>query len=132
MDYVVIGDTAYDVIVKSVSEKFDILHSDNAGRTSGIGSKMTLDPLGAFIGHKVTFYRKDGQEALYDRLFNDLLTPRYNGLHITVPHDQGVISYDAYVSTGERAVQSIDKKTGKTYWGEFSVQFTPMEAQVTV
>ena len=131
MEYVVIDGVPYDVIVKSVVEKFDIMHSDNAGRTTGVGLKMSLDPLGTFIGHKVTFARKNGQETVYDSLFNKLLAPRFEGLSISVPHDQGVISYDAYVSTGERAVQRIDKKSGKTYWGEFTVQFTPMEAQVT-
>ena len=131
MEYVVIDGVSYDVIVKSVVEKFDIMHSDNAGRTTGVGLKMSLDPLGTFIGHKVTFARKNGQETVYDNLFNKLLAPRFEGLSISVPHDQGVISYDAYVSTGERAVQRIDKKSGKTYWGEFTVQFTPMEAQVT-
>ena len=57
MDYVKIDGTAYDVLVINIEESFNILYSENTGRTISTGAKMTLDPLGTFIGHNVTFKR---------------------------------------------------------------------------
>lgn len=130
MDYVVINGKSYDVIVESLNETFDITHSENAGRTIAPGAPMVLDPLGTFIGHQITFRRKPGHEKAYDELFEMLYQPRYEGLPVKIVHGQSTISYDAYVSTGERALKRIDTSSGKVYWGEFSVKITPTEAQV--
>ena len=60
MDLVKIGGKVYDVLVTELSENFNILYSENTGRTMSAGARMTLDPLGTFYGHKVTFQRKRG------------------------------------------------------------------------
>ena len=130
MDYVKIGGIPYDVLVVNIKESFNILYSENTGRVISAGAKMVLDPLGTFIGHKVTFKRKQGHEREYDELFEYLLFPRYDGIPIEIVHNQKTISYLAYVSTGERELQRIDANTGVVYWGEFSANFIPMEAQV--
>lgn len=130
MDYVKIGGIKYDVLVTAISENFNILYSENTGRTMSEGARMMLDPLGTFIGHKVTFQRKQGKEEEYDRLFDYVSKPRYDGIAVEIVHNQTTLSYDAYISSGERAVKRIDEKTGKVYWGEFSVNIVPMEAQV--
>lgn len=130
MDYVKIGGTAYDVLVVELSENFNILYSENTGRTISAGARMTLDPLGTFFGHKITFARKNGKEAEYDRLFEFVSQPRYDGISVEIVHNQTTISYDAYISQGERALKRIDEKTGKVYWDKFSVNVVPMEAQI--
>ena len=131
MDYVKIGGKAYDVLVTEISENFNILYSENTGRTMSVGARMTLDPLGTFFGHKVTFQRKQGNEAEYDALFDYVSRPRFDGVPVEIVHNQTVLKYDAYISNGERALKRIDAKTGKVYWGEFSLNIVPMEAQVT-
>ena len=131
MDYVKIGGKAYDVLVTEISESFNILYSENTGRTMSVGARMTLDPLGTFFGHKVTFQRKQGKEAEYDALFDYVSRPRFDGIPVEIVHNQTVLKYDAYVSNGERALKRIDAKTGKVYWGEFALNIVPMEAQVT-
>lgn len=131
MDYVKIGGKSYDVLVKEISENFNILYSENTGRTASLGAKMTLDPLGTFIGHRIIFSRKRGKEREYDDLFDYISAPRYDGIRVEIVHNQTTISYDAYISNGERSVKRIDEKTGLVYWGEFSVNIVPMKAQVT-
>lgn len=131
MDYVKIGGKAYDVLVTEISENFNILYSENTGRTMSVGARMTLDPLGTFFGHKVTFQRKQGKEAEYDALFDYVSRPRFDGVPVEIVHNQTVLKYDAYISNGERALKRIDAKTGKVYWGEFALNIVPMEAQVT-
>ena len=130
MNIVKIDGKEYNVLVTEISENFNILYSENTGRTMSQGARMTLDPLGTFFGHKVTFARRRGYEDEYDRLFNLVSTPRYDGIPVEIVHNQTVLKYDAYISNGERTVKRIDPKTNTVYWGEFSLNIVPMEAQV--
>lgn len=131
MNYVKIGGRVYDVIVSEISESFEILYSENTGRTLSDSAKMILDPLGTFFGHKVTFLRKNGKEEEFDSLFNYLSVPRSSGIPVELVHGQKTISYNAYVSKGERKLTKINDKTGKVYWDALSVNIVPIEAQVT-
>ena len=131
MDYFKIDGKSYDVLVTDVSENFNILYSENTGRTLAIGARMILDPLGVFYGHKVTFKRKAGHEKEFDDLFDYVSQPLTDGMNVELVHGQTVLKYDAYVSSGERALKKIDIKTGKVYWDSISINFIPMEAQVT-
>jgi hypothetical protein len=118
------------VLVTEISESFNILYSENTGRTMSQGARMTLDPLGTFFGHKITVQRKKGNEAEYDALYDYMSVPRYSGIPVEIVHNQSVIKYEAYVSSGERALKRIDDKTGKIYWDKFTINIVPMEAQV--
>ena len=130
MDYVKIGGISWDVVVESISENFNILYSENTGRTMSRGAKMTLDPLGTFFGHKVTFRRKQGKETIFDQLFDFVSIPRYDGIDVEIVHDQSTIKYKAYISNGERNIKRIDASVGKVYWDAFSLNIVPIEAQV--
>ena len=131
MDYCKIGGRSYDVLVVAIEENFNILYSENTGRTMSRGAKMTLDPLGTFYGHKVTFRRKNGKEEEYDDLFDYVSRPRYDGILVELVHNQSTLEYNAYISQGTRALKRIDEKTDKVCWDEFSLNMVPMEAQVT-
>ena len=130
MEYVKIGGKVWDVLVTEISESFSILYSENTGRTMSQGAGMTLDPLGTFFNHKVTFARKQGYERQYDALYDFISIPRYDGIAVEIVHNQTTLSYMAYISQGERALKRIDPKTNKVYWDKFSVNIVPMEAQV--
>lgn len=130
MDYCKIGGRNYDVIVKSIEESFTILYTENTGRTLSEGARMALDPIGTFFSHKVTFKRSKDNYEEFDRLYDFLSKPRYDGFPIEIVHNQETIKYDAYVSQGTRALQKIAKDFLKVFWGELSVNFIAMEAQV--
>lgn len=130
MNYFAIDGRSYDVIVTSIEESFSILYTENTGRTMAMGARMTLDPLGTFFSHKVTFRRCKENVEEFDRLYEQLTLPRYDGIHIEAVHNQTTIKYDAYVSQGTRKLQRIVERIKRVLWGELSVNFVPMEAQV--
>jgi hypothetical protein len=130
MEYCKIGGRTYDVLVTSIEESFTILYTENTGRTLEVGAEMTLDTLGAFFSHKVTFRRSHDNVEEFDRLFNYLSTPRSSGIPVEIVHNQGTLKYDAYVSQGSRTLQRIAQRVKKVLWGEFSVNFITMKAQV--
>ena len=130
MNYCAIGGRVYDVLVTSIEESFTILYTENTGRTSSKGARMTLDPLGTFFSHKVTFKRSKENYQEFDELYNYLTVPRYDGMMIEMAHNQKTIKYEAYVSQGVRKLQLIYAQLKKILWGELTVNFVPMEAQV--
>lgn len=130
MNYCKIGGREYNVIVTELSENFNILYSENTGRTMSQGAGMTLDPLGTFFGHKVTFHRKSGFEKEFDALYDYVSRPRYSGIPVEIVHNQTTIKYNAYISNGERALKRIDLKTNKVYWDALTLNIVPMSAQV--
>ena len=129
MDYFKIDGRSYDVLVTAIEESFNILYSENTGRTMSQGARMVLDPLGTFFGHKVTVKRRQGHEAEFDALYDYISRPRYDGLSVEIVHNQTTIKYDAYISNGARPIQSITKND-VVKWGELQLNIVPMEAQV--
>lgn len=134
MDYFKIEGKAYNVLVVDLKETFTITYTDNSGRTLEDGAPMYLEPIGTFIGHSVKIQRKHGYEQEYDELYELLLTPRkidenHKGLMVDIAHKQDVISYEAYISNGERALKRIDVNNHKLYWGEMTLNIVPVRAQ---
>jgi hypothetical protein len=131
MDFFKVGGVSYDVVVTNIVEDFTILYSENTGRTMSAGAKMSLDPLGTFFAHKVTVKRKRGAERDFDDLLDYISTPRSSGIEVEIVHNQSTIKYEAYVSNGSRQLSQINKSKGVVEWGEITINFVPMEAQIT-
>ena len=129
-DWFQIGDKKYDVKIMSITETANTLYSENTGRTISQGSRITLDPLGTFIGHTVTVRKSGNNLADFDELFNFAIKPRRNGVTVKCIHNQTTIEYEAYLSATERNLKYIDDKTKKIYWDEITITMTPMEAQL--
>ena len=130
MDLVKIDGVVFDVAVTEIEENFNILYSENTGRTIAPGARMSLDPLGTFYGHKITLSRKNGSEEDFDRLFDFVSRPRSDGVLVEIVHNQTTIAYDAYISNGSRTVDRVNKTSGAVFWGALSLNIVPMEAQV--
>jgi hypothetical protein len=129
-DYCIIDGKKYNVNIISIEESFSILYTENTGRTLGVGSPMTLDPLGTFYSHKISFKRNKDHYKDFDDLYDFCAVPRYDGFNIEIAHNQTTIKYKAYVSQGTRTLKRIDEKAHITQWGEFQANFVPIEAQV--
>lgn len=132
MDICKIGEKEYSVVVVGITETFSKLYTENTGRTMGAGARMNLDCLGTFYGHKVEIKRKSGYESDFDELYDLVSFPTNEGIPVKMVHNQTSIEYEAYISSGERAVKRIDEKSGKIYWDRLSITIIPMEAQVTI
>ena len=130
MNYVEIDGKPYDVIVSSIQRSPEIRQSENAGATLAEGAEETLDPLGTFITYIVSFTRKQGKEIEFDNLWETLIKPRYDGVWVNIVYNQTKLKYKARLEISTQAVDKIDKRTGKVYWGEISVNIVPTKAQV--
>jgi hypothetical protein len=132
MDYFKIDGIAFDVLVTEVRENFNILYSENTGRTLSKGARMVLDPLGTFYGHNITIQRKPGHEQEFDDLFEHVSRSRPDGMMVEFVHNQKTITYEAYVSNGERSLKKINRNTGVVLWDSITLNFVPMEAQSAI
>jgi hypothetical protein len=129
MDVFEIDGRVYDVIVEEIEENFNVLYSENTGRTMSTGARMVLDPLGTFFGHKIVVKRKPGKEREFDDLYDYISTPWRDGITVKVLHNQTTIEYDAYVSNGKRSVVRVSNSE-TVHWDELQLNIVPMEAQV--
>jgi hypothetical protein len=132
MNYFKINDESYDVLVTAIEENFNILYSQNTGRTLAEGAPMVLDPIGTFYGHKVSVRRKRGKESKFDDLYNIVSKPRIviepeDALLFEIVHGQKTIKYRGYVGSGSRAVKKIGEDD-TVYWDELSLNIVPIEA----
>lgn len=131
MDWFKINNKAYNVLVTSLEENFNVLYGENTGRVLDKGAPMVLDPIGTFFGHTVEVRRRSGHEAEFDQLYRLVSRPTSEGLDIDIAHCQDVARYKGYISNGKRALKRIDINTGKIYWDVLTLNIIPMKAQVT-
>lgn len=131
MSYCKLNGVAFDVNV-AISEykrKLNILHGENAGRV--MSGDMVLDPIGAYLGREITFFRKGDNYQAMDALWDFLVAHSMdqNGVALEAADGQSTISFQAYYGDTEQSIETVED--GINYWGEFSVNFIPIKPQVT-
>lgn len=130
MTYCKLNGTSFDVdvAISAYKRKLNILHGDNAGRT--MDGTMVLDPLGAYLGREVTFFRKGDNYAALDALWDFLVEHSMDkkGVLLEAADGQSVLSFQCYYGDTEQSIEEV--RDGINYWGEFTVNFVPMKAQV--
>ena len=117
-----------DVAISGYKRKLNILHGKNVGRV--MSGDMTLDPIGAFLGREITFFRKGDNYQAMDALWDFLVEHSVSreGVLLEAADGQTSISFQAYYGDTEQLIEKVEN--GVNYWGEFKVSFVPMEAQV--
>ena len=114
-----------DVYCDELEESFEKMSGEDSGRTQD--GKMWIDMIGTFYNYTLHISRKPGSTLdAYDALFSVLSAPvGFNT--IEVPHNQGTLSFEAYITSGSRKLlRQID---GKNYWGDLSIHFIAREPQ---
>lgn len=131
MSYCKINGVAFDVnvAISAYKRKLNILHGDNAGRV--MSGDMILDPIGAYLGREITFFRKGDNYAAMDALWDYLVQHSVDaeGVFLEAADGQTTISFQCYYGDTEQTIEKV--RDGVNYWGEFTVSFIPMRAQVT-
>ena len=131
MNYIKLNGTDFDVNV-AISEykrKLNILHGENAGRV--MSGKMILDPIGAYLGREITFFRRGSNHQGLDALWDFLVAHSMDkeGVMLEAADGQSAISFQAYYGDTEQSIEKVEG--GVNSWGEFSVNFIPIVPQVT-
>jgi len=118
-----------DVAISGYKRKLHILHGDNANRV--MSGDMILDPIGAYLGREITFFRKGENYKAMDALWDFLVQHSMDmeGVLLEAADGQSTISFRAYYGDTEQAIEKV--QNGVNYWGDFTVSFIPMNAQVT-
>ena len=121
------------VAIGNYKRKFEVLHGENAGR-SEVAGNMILDPIGTYLGREITFFRKgNSAEAVqaFDRLWDFLVLHSVDedGVFLEAADGQGTIAMQVYYSSSAQDIEGVVNSV--RYWGPFTVNFIPMEAQVT-
>lgn len=114
------------VAISDIEESLNVLDGDNSGRV--MTGRMVRDVIGAYIGHKVTFFNGKSQEE-FDALW-DFLKKHSVDDHVKVEicDNQSSIKYDAYYTKLSRKL--ISAGDDGNYWDEIQVSFVAMDAQV--
>lgn len=116
----------YNVIVTSLTRKFQVLDGENAERT--LSGTMIRDIIGTFYNYEITILPAVGKYGDYDALYQVLSAPQ-DSHSVVLPYGQGTMSFRAYVTAGQDNL--IRKKPGESYWTGLSVQFIAMAPQRT-
>ena len=130
MTYCKLNGISFDVgvAISEYKRKLNILHGENAGRV--MTGSMILDPIGAYLGREITFFRKGDKHQELDALWDFLVEHSVDkaGVLLEAADGQTSISFQAYYGDTEQLIEKVEN--GVNYWGEFKVSFIPMEAQV--
>lgn len=131
MAYCKLNGTTFDVgvAISAYKRKMSILHGENVGRV--MSGDMILDPIGTYLGRDITFFRKGDNYAALDALWDFLVEHSMDaeGVLLECADGQESIMFQAYYGDTEQSIEEV--RNGINYWGEFTVSFIPMKAQVT-
>lgn len=112
----------YDVCVPrdgGLKREVSILDGTNAERLLSGG--IALDTIGTYYNYTYTVARNGDNLSDYDALHKTLRDPKNRRKTITVPFDQGYVTFEAYVSGVTDTLVSM--KGGKNYWDGMSIKF---------
>lgn len=120
---------SYDVLVSAIEETYNVIEGANSG-TAIAKQREIRDVLGVKIGHKITFSPGDNPEN-FDELKNYLFGAVRPSVILEVASDQSTITYEAAYNTGARRVAYINDDDNIVGWDDLTVDFRPIEMQIT-
>lgn len=109
------------VLVPSLKRSFEILDGENAGRVKT--GTMVRDVIGTYYNYSMELDTSESSIAEYDALYEVLSAPVDSHL-LTVPYAQATLLFEAYVTSGEDNLISMENERNK--WEGLSINFIAM------
>lgn len=115
------------IIVSSVKERSEKVYGDSV--TMKQNGDNSYDVIGTRLIHTVVLSKNPQvPQSETNELFS-LLSDPVESHNVTLPHDEGEITYKAHISVAERAL--LDKINGKYIWDDnITVEFQPISPQI--
>lgn len=129
MSYIKLNGVEFDadVAISNYSRNLNVLDGENAGRV--MTGRMIRDIIGAYIGHKLTVFRRGDDYAGLDGFWDYLVAHSVDdSVMLEAADGQTTISYEAYFTSASQDMEKVSG--GVNYWGSIEVNFIPMDAQV--
>lgn len=117
----------YHVAITSLKRSHSITDGENAGRTKPPLAEMIRDIVGVFISYTAVFEVKSTDVWEYDDMILTLAQP-VDYLPVVMPYGQGSLAFDAYITKIDDEL--LNNIGGVRRWGNCTVTFTPMRAQI--
>ena len=109
----------YEHITTEISRNAKIEYSGNTGTT--LSNTLSLDPLGTRLTYTLTFDSVFKDQESLEKLWNDLIQPRIEGISVTMPYNKTEISFKAKVEDIEQGY--VTTVNGQRIWDKIKVKF---------
>lgn len=129
MSYIKLNGVEFDaeITISNYNRNLNVLDGENAGRV--MAGRMIRDIIGAYIGHKITVFRRGDNYQGLDNFWDYLVAHSVDGsVMLEAADNQKTISYEAYYTSASQDIEKVEG--GVNYWGEIEVNFIPIDAQV--
>ena len=110
--------------VASLKRSFSVIDGPNAGRVMNFD--MVRDVGGTFYNYSLSFDPDMSDPDEYDR-FYEIISAPVDFHMIEVPYGQSVMTFKAYVSSGEDDLLTLYDVDNE--WGNLSINFVAMSPQ---
>ena len=120
---------SYDVLISAIEETYNVIEGANSGIAIA-NQREIRDILGVKIGHIITFSPGDDPDT-FDELKDYLFSSIRPSVTLEVAYNQSTITYEAAYNTGARRVAYIDDDNNIIGWDDLTVEFRPIELQIT-
>lgn len=121
MSKLILDGREFDVDVRSIKRKFQVMDGSKATRT--LNGNMIRDIIGTFYNYTMEIETEGLSREEYDALYEALSAP-VESHRVSVPYGQDTWEGDFYVTAGEDDVKAQDS-SGRT-WSGLSVEFVAL------
>lgn len=108
-----------------IRRSFQVYDKNTAGRT--ISGLMKRAILGTYYNYEIQIETNRASLAEYDRFYEAISDPDKDSHALVVPYGQDVLTFDAYVTSGDDTLRRMDS-TGQ-HWEGLALQFVAMRPQ---
>ena len=109
-----------------IKRSFQVLDDEDAGRVRA--GDMHRSVIGTYYNYTIEFDTDGMDLEEYDRMYEVVSAPVDSHI-ITVPYGQDILTFEAYITSGEDFVKRINRRTGERSWKGLTLAFVAMRPQ---